>query len=209
MAAAAARASTPERAKRAALDVLLEAGALKVEAPEAPFAHGGFPTPSGKVELESPRLAALGLDPLPDYVPPYESPESSPALAARYPLAMISPPARHFLNSTFVNVASLRAAEREPFVELHPDDARARRLEDGVPVRAFNDRGAFVARLRVTDRTRPGVATAWGVWWPKLAPGGHNVNAVTGQALTDLGRAPTFYDCLVEVAAADAGAAAG
>jgi anaerobic selenocysteine-containing dehydrogenase len=70
--------------------------------------------------------------------------------------------------------------------------------------RAFNDRGAFLARLRVSDRTRPGVATAWGIWWPKLAPGGHNVNAVTSQALTDLGRGPTFYDCLVEVEAADA-----
>ena len=208
MAAAAAREPTPERAKRAALEVLFEAGPQKLEVPAAPFADGGFPTPSGKVELASPRLAAAGLDPLPDYLPPYESPESAPALAARYPLAMISPPARHFLNSTFVSVPSLRAAEREPFVDLHPDDAAARGLADGATVRAFNDRGAFVARLRVTDRTRPGVATAWGIWWPKLAPGGQNVNAVTGQALTDLGRAPTFYDCLVEVAAADAGAPA-
>lgn len=201
--AAAARAAPPGQGKRAALDVLMAAGALKLAVPDAPFADGGFPTPSGKVELASPRLAALGHDPLPDHLPPYESAESAPALAARYPLALISPPARHFLNSTFVNVASLRAAEREPFVELHPTDAAARGLADGAAVRTFNDRGAFDARLRVTDRTRPGVATAWGIWWPKLAPGGHNVNAVTGQALTDLGRAPTFYDCLVEVASAD------
>jgi len=50
------------------------------------------------------------------------------------------------------------------------------------------------------------VVAAWGIWWPKLAPGGHNVNAVTSQRLTDLGRGPTFYDCLVEVSAAAADA---
>jgi hypothetical protein len=52
--------------------------------------------------------------------------ETTPELAARYPLAMISPPARHFLNSTFVNVKSLRAIEGEPLLEIHPDDAAAR-----------------------------------------------------------------------------------
>jgi len=199
--AEAARGLAPAQAKRAALDALLAAGFAKLEVPDAPYADGGFPTPSGKVEFTSARLAALGLDPLADHLAPYESAESAPALAARYPLAMISPPARHFLNSTFVTVASLRAAEREPFVDLHPADAAARGLADGAPVRVFNDRGSFRARLRVTDRARPGLAAAWGIWWHKLAPGGRNVNAVTGQALTDLGRAPTFYDCLVEVAA--------
>jgi anaerobic selenocysteine-containing dehydrogenase len=202
--AASAAGGAGPRAGRAALAALAEQGFAKLEVAPAPFAEGGFPTPSGKVEFASARLAAMGLDPLPDWLPPHESPESDPALAARYPLAMISPPARHFLNSTFVNVASLRATEREPRVELHPDDAAARALADGAMVRVFNDRGAFLARLRVTDRTRPGVATAMGIWWPKLAPGGHNVNAVTSQALTDLGRGPTFYDCLVEVEATDA-----
>jgi anaerobic selenocysteine-containing dehydrogenase len=200
--AAAAAGGTGPAAARAALEALLERGYAKLEVPEAPFAHGGFPTPSGKVEFVSARLAALGMDPLPDFVPPYESAQSAPALAARYPLAMISPPARHFMNSTFVNVESLRAAEREPRVDVHPDDAAARGLADGTMARVFNDRGAFLARCRVDARVRRGVVAAWGIWWPKRAPGGQNVNAVTGQALTDLGRAPTFYDCLVEVASA-------
>jgi len=39
------------------------------------------------------------------------------------------------------------------------------------------------------------------IWWKKLAPDGANANAVTSQALTDFGRAATFYDCLVEVEA--------
>jgi anaerobic selenocysteine-containing dehydrogenase len=144
-------------------------------------------------------LQQQGLDPLPDYIAPYESPTSAPELAARFPLAMISPPARHFMNSTFVNIDSLRAAEREPFVDLNSQDAAQRGLKAGEMVRVFNDRGAFLARCRVDDRARPGVAAAWGIWWPKRTQGGRNVNAVTGQGLTDLGRGPTFYDCLVEV----------
>jgi len=200
--AAAEHGGAGPKAARAALDVLGELGYAKVQEADAPFANGGFPSPSGKVEFVSARLAAMGMDPLPDYLPPYESAQSSPELAARFPLAMISPPARHFLNSTFVNVDSLRAAEREPGVDLHPDDAAARGLTDGAMVRVFNDRGSFLARCKVSDRTRPGVAAAWGIWWHKRTQGGRNVNAVTGQALSDLGRAPTFYDCLVEVAPA-------
>ncbi|HVL57472.1 MAG TPA: molybdopterin-dependent oxidoreductase, partial [Burkholderiaceae bacterium] len=88
------------------LAALRRAGWAKLEVAAAAFADGGFPTPSGKVEFASERLAASGLDPLPDYLPPRESAASDPALAARFPLAMISPPARNFLNSTFVNVAS-------------------------------------------------------------------------------------------------------
>ncbi len=66
-------------------------------------------------------------------------------------------------------------------------------------MRVFNDRGSFVARASVVDRPRPGVVVAFGVWWHKLCEGGRNVNAVTAQALTDLGGSPTFYDCLVQV----------
>ena len=75
----------------------------------------------------------------------------------------------------------------------------ARASPRAMPVRIFNDRGSFLATARVTDRARPGVVVAPSIWWRKLAPGGENANAVTSQALTDLGRAATFYDCLVEV----------
>jgi anaerobic selenocysteine-containing dehydrogenase len=63
-----------------------------------------------------------------------------------------------------------------------------------------------VANAEVTDRARPGVVVAPSVWWRKLAPGGENANAVTSQALADLGRGATFYDCLVDVAVAPGGA---
>lgn len=158
---------------------------------EAPFAEGGFRTPNGRAQ-------AAGAD----YVPNYESVASAPELAARYPLAMISPPARNFLNSSFVNVKSLRDIEGEPVIEMHADDAAARRLADGALVAAFNDRGRYVAKLKVSPRARPGVVNGLGVWWRKLGVQGSNVNEVTHQRLTDMGHAPAFYDCLVQVEAA-------
>ncbi|OIN93553.1 MAG: molybdopterin oxidoreductase [Comamonadaceae bacterium CG1_02_60_18] len=178
-------------------DTLSARGFVTLDTPEAPFAQGGFLTPSGKCEFFSQRLADQGLNGLPDYVPNHEPAGSS----ARYPLAMISPPARNFLNSTFVNVDSLRTSEREPVLEMHPADAAARQLEDGAMVRVFNDRGSTLARLRINGRARAGVVNGLGVWWRKLGPDGTNVNQLTSQALTDLGGGPTFYDCRVQVTA--------
>jgi anaerobic selenocysteine-containing dehydrogenase len=166
----------------------------------ARFAQGGFNTPSGKVEFHSARAAAAGFDPLPDYIAPYEDTRS--AAAARHPLAMISPPARHFLNSSFVNVESLRAIEGEPWLDIHPEDAASRGIGAGSTVRVFNDRGSLQLRARVSDRARPGVVVALSIWWKKLTRDGKNANELTSsEALTDMGRAPTFYDCLVQVEA--------
>ena len=180
-------------------DALKQKGWQKLNMPDAPFAQGGFPTPSGKCEFYSAQMEKDGLDPLPAYVPPYESTASNPALAARYPLAMISPPARNFLNSTFVNVKSLRSAEGEPHLDIHPDDSAARGIAAGDMVRIYNDRGSFVAKARVTDKARAGLVVGLSVWWKKLATDGKNANEVTSQQLTDMGRAPTFYDTLVQV----------
>jgi anaerobic selenocysteine-containing dehydrogenase len=172
-------------------DTLRRDGWVKLPLPEAPFAEGRFQTPSGKVLVDAPGVG------VPDYVPPFEGARSP--LAARYPLAMISPPARNFLNSSFVNVASLRAAEREPLLEMHPDDAAARGIADGAMVEVFNERGRYHCRARVGERARPGVVNGLGVWWRKFGVRGTNVNELTSQRLTDIGRAPTFYDCRVEV----------
>jgi anaerobic selenocysteine-containing dehydrogenase len=171
-------------------------GWTKLKIADAPFAEGGFPTESGQALADAPGWG------VPDHVPNYESAVSSPALAARYPLAMISPPARHFLNSTFVNVPSLRAAEHEPLLEMHADDAAARGIAHGAEVCVYNDRGEYRCKVNLSPRARPGVVNGLGVWWRKFGLAGTNVNELTHQRLTDLGRAPTFYDCLVEVRAA-------
>jgi len=165
----------------------------------APFATGNFPTPSGKCELYSETLEKQGIDPLPFYNPPAELPSSNPQLAQKYPLSFLSPPARHFLNSSFANMKRFRDSEGEPCLELHPDDAAARRIADGDRVRVFNDRGSFTLRARVNGKPRRGVVVAPSVWWKKFSRDGRNANDVTSQRIADLGGAATFYDCLVEV----------
>jgi len=177
-------------------------GFTRLRLPDAPFAEGNFPTPSGKCEFFSARLAAMGQDGLPDHVPNHEPAGSS----AAYPLAMISPPARNFLNSSFVNVTSLRDIEGEPLLEIHAQDAAERGIEDGQVVRVFNDRGEYRCRADVSRRARPGVVHGLGIWWRKLGLDGSNVNQLTSQRLTDIGRGPTFYDCLVQVEAVPQGA---
>ncbi len=190
---------TDEQLARQALlgidfDTLRRDGWVKLPLPDAPFAEGGFPTADGRAQVDG----GLGV---PDHVPNYESAQSAPDLSQRYPLAMISPPARNFLNSTFVNVKSLRDIEGEPLLEIHADDAAARRIASGAMVRVFNARGEHRCRAEVSRRARPGVVHGLGIWWRKLGADGTNVNELTHQRLTDIGRAPSFYDCLVEVEA--------
>jgi anaerobic selenocysteine-containing dehydrogenase len=179
--------------KHVNFDGLRSQGWVRLPLPEAPLADGSFPTASGRCLIDAPGLG------VPDHVPNYESAVSTPALAQRYPLAMISPPARNFLNSSFVNVKSLRDIEREPVLEMHADDAAPRGIESGTLVRVVNDRGEYRCVAQVCDRARPGVVNGLGVWWRKLGVDGTNVNEVTHQRLTDIGRAPSFYDCLVDV----------
>jgi anaerobic selenocysteine-containing dehydrogenase len=184
-------------------DVLKNAGPVRLNVPKdfAPFAQGGFDTPSGKCELYSPRLAQQGHDPLPTYIPPHEDPLTRPDLAARFPLQMVSPPVPLFLNSTFVNIPELRKMAGEPTVEIHPVDARTRELSDGQWVRVANERGSFRARAIIAETVKPGVVVSQGIWWNKYTPDGVNCNTTTSSRLTDLGAGATFFDNLVEVAA--------
>jgi anaerobic selenocysteine-containing dehydrogenase len=165
----------------------------------APFAEGGFPTPSGKCELYSSQMASLGLDPLPTYTPPHEDPQTRPDLAARHPLQMVSPPDGSFLNSTFVNIDDLRRMAGEPTVEMHSQDAATRQIANGQWVRVFNDRGAFRAKAKVGETVSPGVVVSPGIWWNQYTPDGVNCNTTTSSKLTDLGGGATFFDNLVEV----------
>ena len=181
------------------LDELRRKGWVSLRIGDAPFAEGNFPTPSGKCEFYSERLKDL--DPLPTYIPPREDRLSNPALAQEFPLVLISPPAHHFLNSTFVNL--FQEKELGPTLEINGTDAAARHIADGSPVQIFNNRGSFLARAVVTDRTRSGVVCAPSIWWNKLVPGGRNANSTTSEEVTDLGGGATFYDNLVDVRLAD------
>ena len=176
-------------------DDLMGKGFVTISIADAPFAQGNFPSPSGKCEFVSDMLVQQGMDGLPDHVPNHEVWGASKL----YPLAMISPPARNFLNSSFVNVKSLRDIEGEPIVEIHESDATVRGIQSGDVVQVFNERGQYHCKAVISKRARLGVVNGLGVWWRKLGLNHTNVNEVTSQLLTDMGQGPVFYDCLVEV----------
>ncbi|HEX2774614.1 MAG TPA: molybdopterin dinucleotide binding domain-containing protein, partial [Micromonosporaceae bacterium] len=147
--------------------------------------------------LLDPALERLGVDPLVGYTPPLEA--ADPQLAERFPLVLVAPASRFFMNSTFASLPWHAGKMGPPRVHLHPDDAAARGLVDGSAVRVRNDRGSFLAAAAVDDATRPGVAFTYKAYWARLSPGRSNVNAVTAVRDTDLGGGPTFHDTRVEV----------
>jgi molybdopterin guanine dinucleotide-containing S/N-oxide reductase-like protein len=166
------------------------------DAPFLPFALGGFQTPSGKAELYNAALAAQGLDPVAEFIPPEESRHSGAAQS--FPLELLARKADNFLNSTFSNLPSVQAMEEPGLLEIHTSDAAKRGIRDGDAVRVFNRRGEQVLRARVNGSVQPGVVAA-ALNWAKLTPGGSNINVLTSEKLTDMGNSATFYSVLVEV----------
>jgi len=171
---------------------------LDVPTPFVPFANG-FPSPSGKLEFFSARMAEAGLDPVPTYTPPHEAAQRDTDLARRYPLALIAPAAHYFLNATFANVPELTARQGPPPIVLHPSDAHARGLREGAEARVYNDRGGFTARVIINDRVRPGVVASIKGFWPKRVVGASNANATVAERDSDMGGGAIFHDNRVEV----------
>jgi anaerobic selenocysteine-containing dehydrogenase len=184
----------------------------------APHREGNFPTPTGKCEFKSTitgggnfvvplfRQGYNGdqdgtpVDALPHYIPPNENPQTTPALAKRYPLSLITPKSHAFLNSNYGNLPAQTAqAGEEQSVFLHPDDAERRGIVAGAPIRVFNDRGAFEAFASISPDVMPGVVMAPSGYWHRSNRKGATVHALTPPAYADLGRAPTFSDVLVQV----------
>jgi anaerobic selenocysteine-containing dehydrogenase len=147
-------------------------------------------------------MAAAGLDPVAGYTAPNEAAQRGTPLAARYPLALIAGADHYLLNSVFANVRRQTDRSGPPTVRLHPADAAPRGLGTGDPVRVFNDRGAFLARVEVTDRVRPGVVASTKGRWPGATPGGSTVNATVDERDADMGGGAVFHDNRVEVAPA-------
>ncbi|CAA0138306.1 Dimethyl sulfoxide reductase DmsA [Mycolicibacterium vanbaalenii] len=191
---------------------------LNVGTPDtrAPHAEGNFPTPSGKCEFKS-SLAEGGnfvvpvwrsmydgmqpggyVDPVPDYIPPFESPQSNPELAERFPLSIISPKPHAFLNSQYGNAADKQQVQGGQRVFIHPADAAERGIGEGELVRVFNDRGSFQGPAVYESDLIPGLVMAnVGHWQGKTS--GTTVNAITADRHCSLGNAGVYGDNLVEV----------
>ena len=169
----------------------------EIAMPFLPFAHGNFPTASGKAEFYNQALERQGLDPVVAFTPPDESRHGSHAVG--FPLELLARKADNHLNSTFSNLPSVR--QMEPWIgmlEMHPADARARGVRDGDRVRAFNSRGEIVLQAKVDGAVSPGVVAAR-LDWARFGAGGGNINVLTSEKLADMGNAATFYSVCVEV----------
>ncbi|HEY0564395.1 MAG TPA: molybdopterin-dependent oxidoreductase [Terriglobales bacterium] len=164
----------------------------------APFADGKFPTASGKALLRNPELEKIGVHPVIECKLPVESRHN----ATTYPLEMLTRKADNYLNSSFCNLETHRPMEMNHLLEMTGEDAKKRGIRDGERVRVFNDRGSVELTAKVYQngdaRIQPGVVSSR-LNWNKLAPDSKGLNQLTAERLTDIGRGPVFYSCLVEV----------
>jgi anaerobic selenocysteine-containing dehydrogenase len=148
-------------------------------------------TPSGKLEILNERHP----EPLPRWRP-------SHADQGAFPLRLQTTPALYSLNSTFMDREDLREKRGALRVQLSPGDARARGLSEGDRAVAFNELGEVPLTVAVAPGVPDGVALVEGVQWARDTEGGHNVNLLTSQRLTDEAGGSTFYDNRIDVRAA-------
>lgn len=134
------------------------------------FKENGFPqVASGKVQLCSELLRGYGLEPLPTYVEPPESPVSRPELLNRYPLMAVCWPRSLYVHTQFRNVPWLRHLDLEPLVRIHPNDAEERSIKDGDKVVVRSLRGSINTKATISERVpRETVALSWG--WGETVP---------------------------------------
>ncbi|MFM1655310.1 molybdopterin-dependent oxidoreductase [Brevibacillus sp. B_LB10_24] len=151
---------------------------------------GGFPTPSGKLEFYSERMARDGHPPLPAYL---ELPEEEGELH------LLTPPAHFTLNTSFGAVAKLREQEGKPTLKIHPESARERGIEADEWIEVYNKRGTVRFWAQLTDDVPLGVAVAEGVWWTEHTPDNHSINVLTSDRLTDMGWGSTLHDNRVSI----------
>ena len=166
--------------------------------PFAPFADS-FPTPSGKLEFASDRMAQAGLDPIAGYTATHETSQRETALSREYPLALITPASHYFLNSIFANVRRQQQRSGAPALLIHPSDAAPRHISAGDEVRVGNQRGSFFAIAELSERVRPGVVASPKGRWPCDSKQGFTVNATVDTRDSDMGRGAVYHDNRVRV----------
>ncbi|HEX9534989.1 MAG TPA: molybdopterin-dependent oxidoreductase, partial [Stellaceae bacterium] len=139
-----------------------------------------LPTPSGKIEIASARIAEFGYTDCPGHptwLPPVEGPNP------RFPLQLIAnQPATRLHSQLDFGATSLKSKikDREP-VRIHPQDAAARGIGGGDIVRLYNDRGACLAGAVVSEALRPGVVQlSTGAWYDPEDPTATNPVCVHG-----------------------------
>ena len=163
--------------------------AMSVAGEDAILFKNVFPkTPSGKVELASAYLERKYHARLPGWRP----------VESRYALALISPASDQRITSTF---GGLHVADGAPPLEMHPDDALARGLREGMRVRVFNELGEIHLPLKISDAVPRGVVATLKGAWLATSDNGQTVSALCPAHYADISEGACFNDARVEVAA--------
>lgn len=163
-----------------------------------------FKTPSGKIELFSPRLQKLGnpkeIPAIPKYVPAFEGPEDP--LIEKYPLQCMGWHYKRRCHSMHDNNPWMDEAGPQ-LMWMNPMDAEARKIKEGDLVEVFNDRGKVHISVHVTSRILPGVvAIPQGGWYTPNKDGVDirgNINTLTTHRPTPLAKGNPQHTNLVEV----------
>lgn len=170
-----------------------------VDSPRRPGVNSGkWPTPSGKIEIYSERLARLGLDPLPTHLREGEGLENAEA-TKKYPLQVLSTATHYFIGASFQHVPRLEEMMSRATFEVSPQDAGARGIHSGDYCRLFNDRGEAFGYAIVVEGMLPGVIGAPKQLRGSKMPNGVNVNALVSQEVADMGHGPVFYSTLAQL----------
>jgi anaerobic selenocysteine-containing dehydrogenase len=165
---------------------------------EIAFSDFVFPTPSGKIELLSDEASARwSAERLPAYVEPEESPRRAASRPSTYRLHLLTPNTKNRIHSQFNNLRMIRRFGNRPFVEIHPDDARARGIGERDRVRIFNERGSLEVEARLDNGILAGCISVTNGWWIRQ---GGTVNFCSRGRETDMGHGAAFHDNLVEIA---------
>jgi len=146
------------------IDALAQAGYMEFDYRCGDFESQVFRTPSGKVELYSERLAALGLDPLPDAVPS----TSSAIQDAAYPLRLQTGlREKTYHHSRFREQAWARKVSPDPLLRIHPRTAAGLGIAEGdwIQVETHGHAGTCRLKAQLTDSTDPGVVVTGMGWW--------------------------------------------
>ncbi len=180
------------------------------EAFHADPAANPLKTPSGKIEIASDKIAAMGYADCPGH-PVWLAPDewAGSAMAARFPLHLmtIQPPDKLHSQGDFARLSVAGKVSGKESVRLNPRDAARRGIVSGDVIRLFNDRGACLGGALIDDAVLEGVAVmATGAWYAPRADG-LDLNGNPNVLAADRGTSSLTQGCaalsvLVEVEAA-------
>ena len=127
----------------------------------------------------------------------FESKDTNPELAKKYPLNIISPKSHAFLNSCYANMEDKQRVQGKQFVLINKTDSNKRSISNGDKVKVYNDRGSYEGVAEISEDVSEGIVVSSLGYWRQLNKG--TVNSISSANLADMGNAPTFSDNLVEV----------